>query len=119
VWRDGEDGHHVTGRDAKETYVDPTFKAPLCHSCHELVGEDWNTIGVQDASAAETFLDSLELRLTRTASFIGRVAEPGPEPFRTFLLALAVHLAAWATRLHEVIAALDQYLPAWRTTPGI
>ena len=114
-----EDGHHVTGRDANETYLDPVFKAPLCHSCHELVGEDWNTVGVQDTAPAESFLDSLELRLTRTATFTGRVAEPAPEPLRRFLLALASHLAAWSARLHEVIAALDQYLPAWRATPGI
>src|SRR5271154_2787479 len=109
-----DDRHHVTGRDANGHYLDPKLTGPVCHSCHELVGEDWNTADVPDSAAADTFLGSLELRLPRTASFGGRVAEVAPDPLSTFLAWLATHLAAWANRLRGSIDALDQNAPGWR-----
>ena len=54
-------------------YLDPELKAPLCHSCHELCHDDWHTHGIADQAGAETFLESLELRLARLSAFLGRV----------------------------------------------
>jgi hypothetical protein len=96
--------HHVTWRGAAGAYLDPEFRAPLCHSHHEFVGEDrWTGEGTAP-NRSETFLDSLELRLGRTAIFVGRVAESLPEPLATLLASLAEHLARWAAELAEYIA---------------
>ena len=114
-----EDRHHLTSRDARGRYLDPDLTAPLCHSCHELVGDDWHTIEVQDESTADTFLASLEVRLTRTASFVGRLADAVPEPLHTFLSWLACHLATWAGQLGDSIRALDRGAPGWRALPGV
>jgi hypothetical protein len=74
--------HHWTGRGADGRYLDPELAAWTCHSDHELCGnDDWHTLGIYDADPAQTtFLDSLELRLARLGSGLGRVAEALPEP---------------------------------------
>jgi hypothetical protein len=113
-----EDNHHVTGRGPDGRYLDPKLVGPLCHDCHELVEED-NTAGAPDHASTETFLGSLELRLSRTAGFVGRVAATLPDPFATLFAWLASHLARWASRLHDSLAALDQNAPQWRTIPGV
>jgi hypothetical protein len=114
-----EDGHHVTATGDDGRYLDPKFTASVCHSCHELVGDDLNTIGTPRGATTDTFLGSLELRLTRTAAFVGRVAEAAPEPFATCLGWLAAHLERWASGLRTAIGALDQNAPTWRTIPGV
>ncbi len=113
-----EDGHHVTGRDRDGRYLDPKLTGRLCHSCHELVSDDEHTAATQDA-VSDTFLGGLELRLSRSASFVGRVAQAVPEPFATFFGWLATHLAGWASRLRASLAALDQNAPGWRAIPGV
>jgi hypothetical protein len=114
-----DDRHHLTGCDADGERLDPELTGRLCHSCHELAGDDMNTAGIPDRPAADTFLSSLELRLSRTASFLGRVAEATPDPLRGFLACLARHLAEWARRLRTSIGALDQNAPGWRKIPGV
>jgi hypothetical protein len=114
-----EDGHHVTATDTSASYLDPEFTGGLCHSCHELAGDDINTVGTPPGSSSDTFLCSLELRLARTGAFVGRVAEAAPEPLACFLVWLATHLARWASCLRTSITALDQNAPGWRAIPGV
>ena len=114
-----EDNHHVTGTDAGDAYLDPGLTGPLCHDCHELVGDDAHTAGMPTPETTDTFLGSLKLRLSRTASFVGRVAECLPEPFASFFALLATHLARWAARLHDSITVLDENLPQWRGLAGV
>jgi hypothetical protein len=114
-----EDGHHVTATDARGSYLDPEFRGGLCHSCHELAGDDINTVGTPPGASSDTFLCSLELRLARSAAFVGRVAQAAPEPLDSFLAWLATHLARWTSRLHASITALDENAPGWRAIPGV
>jgi hypothetical protein len=114
-----DDLHDITGRDSAGGYLDPELLAPLCHSDHELCGnDDWNTLGIHDASRS-TFLDSLELRLARLGSFMGRLAEALPEPLATLIGLIALHLARWRAGLGRSIVALDRYSPGWRAIPGV
>jgi hypothetical protein len=110
--------HHLTGRAADGSYLDPDLCGRLCATCHPLVHEDWNTAGVSDEISPDTFLDSLELRLRRTAIFLGRLAAETPDPLGELLAALAVALACWAVGLANAMSALDDTFPTWRTTPG-
>jgi len=116
-----DDLHDITGRDAAGEYLDPDLLAPLCHSDHELCGnDDWHTLGIHDAdSDRSAFLDSLELRLTRLGSFMGRLAEALPEPLATLIGLIALHLARWSAGLGRSIVALDRYSPGWRAIPGV
>jgi hypothetical protein len=114
-----EDADHITGRDVAGRYLDPPFIAGVCHSCHELAEDDRRTAGVADGPAGETFLDSLEQRLTRAAMFLGRVAVVVPGPLGVFLAKLARSLADWAHGLALALGALDRYSPGWRTIPGV
>jgi hypothetical protein len=109
----------VTATAESGIYLDPDFRGGLCHSCHEFVGEDINTVGTRPGSRGNTFLGSLELRLARAAAFVGRVAQAAPEPFAAFLASLAAHLARWATSLRTALDALDQNAPGWRAIPGV
>jgi hypothetical protein len=93
-----EDRHHLTATDERGAYLDPELRAPLCHDHHELASDDLHTVGTPAGSRSTTFLGSLELRLTRTAAFLGRVADAAPEPFASFLALLALHLARCCTR---------------------
>jgi hypothetical protein len=111
--------HHLTGRDADGKYLDPALRGPLCPSCHPLVHEDWNTAGVRDRITPTTFLDSLQLRLRRTALFLGRLAPTIPEPFDQLLAGLAEAMAGWAAQLAIALVALDATFPTWRKTPGV
>jgi hypothetical protein len=111
-------GHHVTGRDDRGHYLDPKFTAPLCHSCHELVHDDWHTLGVADLVVADTELEILQLGLTRTAAFAGRLSEGLPEPLGGFISRLAAWLARCAQRLRAAIRTLDDQVPGWRTSPN-
>jgi hypothetical protein len=114
-----DDRHHITATDASERYLDPELTGRLCHSCHELAGDDVNTVGTPPGSSSDTFLGSLELRLTRTAAFVGRAATAAPDPLATFLRWLATHLARWARGLRTSLEALDKNVPGWRAIPGV
>jgi hypothetical protein len=112
--------HHATGRDEDGTYLDPDLRGRLCEkTCHPLVHDDWNTAGVRDRVTPATFLDSLLLRLRRTALFLGRLAPNIPGPLGELLARLAEALAVWAASLATALAALDATFPTWRTTPGV
>ena len=117
--RCGRSWHHGTGRDAEGAYLDPDLKARLCASCHPLVHEDWNTASVRDRITPTTFLDSLQLRLRRTALLLGRLAPTIPEPYRQPVAGLAEAMASWATQLALALAAFDATFPTWRKTPGV
>lgn len=111
--------HHLTGRDAGGKYLDPALRGLLCPSCHPLTHEDWNTAGVRDRISPATFLDSLQLRLRRTALFLGRLAPTIPGPVGHLVAGLAEAMAGWATQLTIALAALDATFPTWRKTPGV
>jgi hypothetical protein len=112
--------HHVTGRGSNDgCYLDPELIAPLTHSEHELVHDDWHTLGIDEQREPQIFLDSLELRLERSACFIGRLSEEWPGPIGTFLALLAACLARLAARLSDSLDALDGYCPGWRAAPGV
>jgi hypothetical protein len=98
-----DDVHDITGRDAAGQYLDPELVAPLCHSDHELCGnDDWHTLGIHDADPSRsTFLDSLELRLARLASFMGRLAEGLPGPLAALIGLIALHLARCKPSRHR------------------
>src|SRR6516165_530675 len=109
--------HHVTGRAADGSYLDPELWGRQCATCHPLIHEDWNTASVRDEISPDTFLDSLELRLRRTAIFLGRLSAQTPSPLGDFLDALAAAMACWAVGLANAMSALDDTFPTWRTTP--
>lgn len=111
--------HHLTGRDANDRYLDPRLWGRLCDSCHPLEHEDWNTAGARDRISPPTFLDSLQMRLRRTALFLGRLAPTIPGPVGQLVAALAEATAGWAARLTTALAALDATFPTWRNTPGV
>jgi hypothetical protein len=111
--------HHVTGRGPDGRYLDPEFTAPLTHTEHELVHDDWQTLELTDSNHPETFLDSLELCLKRAGPFVGRLSETMPEPIATFLALLARCLTRWAARLEGSLHALNTYSPGWRAIPGV
>ena len=114
-----DDAHHVTGRGADGRYLGPEFTARTCHSCHELVHDDWHTLDVVEGTAANTQLEILELGLTRTAAFVGRLADALPEPICGFMARLAAWLARCAAGLAAAIYAFDNHVPEWRTSPDV
>jgi len=114
-----DDPHHVTGRGTDESYLDPELVSPLCHSGHELVGDDWRTAGVYEAGDRETSLELLELRLARLGMFFGRLAKHVPGPLGAFLALVGLHLARWRAGLAGAIVALDRDSPGWRDIPGV
>jgi hypothetical protein len=114
-----EDRHHLTGRGDDGRYLDPKLSGPVCHDCHELCGDDLNTIASSTPGSSDTFLGSLELALSRTGAFVGRCSQAFPEPLATLLALLAEHLVTWASRLRASLAALDQNAPGWRAIPGV
>jgi hypothetical protein len=111
--------HHLTGRNSDDVYLDPALWGRLCESCHPLLHEDWNTADVGDRTSPPTVLDSLYLRLRRTALFLARLAPALPVPFDDPVARLAEALALWAVELAAVLSVLDATFPTWRTTPGL
>jgi hypothetical protein len=116
------DGHHATGRAPNGRYLDPDVKLPLCHDHHELVGDDWRTLGVGDRKPRNlpkqdlSLIEQVELRLRRAAVVAGRLAAEHPD--WPWLAALARALKRWADELARHIAAQDRRDPDWRTDSG-
>lgn len=112
--------HHPTGKDAAGQYLDPQYKAGLCHDHHELVHDDWHTHEIADGVDRSTFLEWLQLSMSRLAVTVGRIAGPSPQdPLRGFLAQLAAWFARSAARLGVAIDALDRTCPTWRQSPDV
>jgi hypothetical protein len=112
--------HHPTGKDAAGKYLDPWFRAGFCHSHHVLVHDDWKTHRVEDGEYRSTFLEWLQVCLSRVAVTVGRMAGSDPQdPLRVFLADLATWLAQSAVKLAQAIEALDRTCPAWRQSPDV
>jgi|1186.fasta_scaffold00021_7 hypothetical protein len=115
--RSFERGHHATGRcgDAKSPYLDLELVTPLCHDDHELVADDWHTIGAPELREAPISnpLERVLVRLLRIAAFFGRWHEARPgDGFRR---KLAEAFALWAAELMAVVTVLDHHVPGWRS----
>ena len=115
-------GHHPTGRGPDDRYLDPDLRLPYCHDHHELCGDDWRTLGVEDSKRDRepertlSLIERVERRLQRLAATVGRLAEAHPQ--HTWLTAGARALKRWADELTSFIAALDRRDPGWRSDPG-
>jgi hypothetical protein len=124
---DASVGHHMTGRDRDDRYLDPRLAPSTCHDDHELIHDDWRTLGVDDrlskkereqarAAGPSTLVERVEMRLRRAAVFFSRLAAQHPE--WPWLAATAEALRRWADELARDIAARDQRDPGWRDEPG-
>jgi hypothetical protein len=112
----GEDRHHPTGRGHDGRYLDPWFRAWLCHDDHELAHDDLRPAGLDSCPQSQTFLDRFAAAMRRLAAFVSRLAGGALDGF---LSDLARWLSDRAEDLHSVIAALDAGLPGWRELPGM
>jgi len=110
--RDCRISHHITG-DA----LDGEFETPVCHDHHQLVHDDWHTLGVGAEQQPRNFFDRLVLRLRRTAAFLGRLVAIGVGG--PLLRMLAEVLGRWAADLHMRVAILDARYEDWRSLPGM
>ena len=117
AWR----GHHPTGRGPDGRYLDPELRLPYCHDHHELCGDDWRVLGIDDSkrgpAPARTLplIERVELRLRRLAATVGRLADAHPQ--HEWLAALARALKRWADELASDVAARDRRDPGWRSDP--
>lgn len=109
------DRHHVTGRDGADRYLDPDFVFPLCHDDHEQQHDDWRTQGLCDVPVRLSFVERIEVRLRRLATFAGRIAEAHPE--WTWASILARTLSIWADDARADIQARTARDPEWREDP--
>ena len=112
-----ERGHHITGRcgDAQSRYLDRDLAAPLCHDDHELVHDDWPTIGSAEyrEEPISNPLERVLVRLERISVFFARWHEASPgDGFRA---KLAGAFALWAAELTAVVLCLDLHAPGWRS----
>jgi hypothetical protein len=118
-----DDPHHLTGRGHDGRYLDPQLVVPLCHSHHELAEDDLRAPGLVAPATASTTIESVAVRLQRSAIFLGRViqclAECLPGELGRFLAHFARSLQNWADDLDRSVQALDRYSPTWRAIPGI
>jgi hypothetical protein len=114
-----DDRHDVTGRGGDGCYLDPQLLVALCHSDHELAGDDLRTTGLDAPPAGGTFLELLEYRLARIACFLGRLGETLQGPLGDFVRLLARHMARWRAGLAGAIAALDRDSPGWRASSDV
>ena len=114
--------HHLTGRDADGRYLDPDLKLPCCHDHHELAHDDWRILNLQDPSEKEhsdaglSFVERVERRLRRAASFMARLAEAYPQ--HAWIARTAQALKRWADELARDIAARDRRDAGWRSDPA-
>ncbi len=121
----GVELHHPTARVGGDDspYLDPEFRVAACHDDHALVSDDQLRMRALEPDldrADVTVLDRLEVRLRRSAAFVGRVGGAIPLAALVMMITgLAVHLERWANELASAIGALDRAVPGWRTLPGI
>jgi hypothetical protein len=111
-----DDPHHLTGRGCDGAYLDPDLTASTCHDDHELLHEDLRNEGVDKPLAQATIVEKIVYRLTRTAVFVGRMAEAIPG--MAWLANLARGLRRWAEDLRGFVAVLDAWNSGWRILPG-
>ncbi len=107
--------HHLTGRIAgtDSRYLDPELTRPVCHDDHELVADDWHTIGSPEkAEPLSNPFDRVQARLRRSGAFFGRKSEA--DPGDGFWGQLARSHSSWADDLAEGMAHLDERYPGWR-----
>lgn len=111
-----DDRHHLTGTDAAGGYLDPDLVVPTSHSDHELIHDDWHTLGLADAPDGLTLTGRLELRLRRLAVAIERFAEA--QPSWTWLAGWAQTVRGWADDLAADARERDRRDPGWRDDPA-
>lgn len=70
-------GHHPTGKNHGDVYLDAEFTVRLCHDHHTLCHDDWYTLGIANAPEGLTRQRAVELRLRRCAATLARI-EPDP-----------------------------------------
>jgi hypothetical protein len=109
-------GHHATGRDERGDYLDPELVLPFCHDCHQLVHDDWNTLGLADEERRQPLVAWIELRLWRLVAALERLREAAPG--NTLWPRLSQVAARIARELAQHIRHLDERYPDWREDPG-
>jgi hypothetical protein len=99
----------------------------VCRDDHELVHDDWRTLGIDDrlstnereqarAAGPLTFVERVEIRLRRTAVFFSRLA--ARHPGCPWLATMAEALKRWADELKRDTDARDRRDPGWRGDPA-
>ena len=111
-WR----GHHLTGRDDADVYLDVELTAPLCHDHHMLCHDDWHTLELVGIEHRLTLIERVELRLRRAAVAWSRI-DTG-HGGGTLWGKLASALVVWANDLRRFWINLDRVAPEWRSDPG-
>ena len=91
--------HHVAGRDNDEELV-----VVLCLNCHTKLSAGQHDVGVFTATPAPTALERLILAMKSLGLFCEALAEA---------------CYRWAEQLAQTVSTLDQYIPQWRTLPGM
>ena len=91
--------HHVAGRDNDEE-----LDVVLCLNCHTKLSAGQHDVGVYTATPAPTALERLILAMRSLGLFCEALAEA---------------CYRWAEHLAQTVSALDQYIPQWRTLPGM
>jgi hypothetical protein len=91
--------HHVGGRANDDEVV-----AVLCRNCHANATALQLDVGAIPPGTRASCLDAMELALRSLGTFFELVADA---------------CYRWAAQLGQVIAALDEHLPTWRTLPGM
>ena len=93
------EAHHVAGRAN-----DKELLAVLCLNCHAKATVLQHDVGALPPGKRASCLEAMDLALRSLGTFFE-------------LLAAACY--RWSTQLAQVVAALDEYVPAWRTLPGM
>ena len=91
--------HHVAGRDNDEELV-----VVLCLNHHATITVDQLDVGVFTSQPASSALEKVVLAMNSLALFFEELA-------RAFY--------RWAELLAQTVFTLDQYVPEWRTLPGM
>jgi hypothetical protein len=108
--------HHPTGKDHRADYLDPQFRCPVCHTHHELLGDDRRTLGLEVTERPLSFFERLEIRLRRVGSDLARLVERYPD--NAMLAKFAAAVVRWADELAHALRQLDRRDPGWRHDPS-
>ena len=112
LWR----GHHLTGRDDADTYLDVDLSAPFCHDHHMLCHDDWYTLDLVGTDHRLTLIERVEVRLGRSAMAWSRM--DAGRGGGTLWGKLASAFVVWANDLRRFRISLDRLTPEWRADPG-